>query len=175
MREEMAALHKSVSRSILDATQAAPSSVLPPPKVSAASIPAGWTHFRPLGHHEESSHRGLEFQTRSPIKGTFIPPDPDPKPKLHRYYSSSALMAGTHGGSGGAVRQHDHRCYEDGDGGNHHLPQFMFPPFDGASPTLWLGRCLDYFEMYFVPRPLDQSVYHASIGSYRLLVAVGRG
>jgi len=63
MREEMTALRMSVSRSILDATQATPSGVLPPPNVSAASIPAGWTHFCPLGHHEESSHQGLEFQT----------------------------------------------------------------------------------------------------------------
>jgi hypothetical protein len=152
MREEMTAVRKSVSRSVLDATPAAPFSVLPPPKVSAASIPAGWTHFRPLGPREESSHRGFEFSTRSPVKGTFNSPDPDPSPKLHRSYSSSALDAGTHGGSGGVHGSPDHRSYDDGDGGNRHLPKINFPPFDGANPKLWLGRCLDYFEMYLVPR-----------------------
>ena len=26
-----------------------------------------------------------------------------------------------------------------------------FPLFDGENPKLWLGRCLDYFDMYTVP------------------------
>ena len=26
-----------------------------------------------------------------------------------------------------------------------------FPPFDGENPKLWLGCCLDYFDMYTVP------------------------
>jgi len=122
------------------------------PKESPTWIPAGWTHFHSLGPHEESSHRGFESYARSSIKGTFIPPDLDSKPKLYRSYSSSALVAGTQGGSGGVHGSQDHRGYEDGDGGNHHLPKINFPPFDGSNPKLWLGRCLDYFEMYFVPR-----------------------
>lgn len=56
MRDEMTALHKSVSRSVLDATQAAPAGVLPPPKMSTASIPTRWTHFHLLGPREELSH-----------------------------------------------------------------------------------------------------------------------
>jgi len=63
LREEMTAVRKSVSRSILDAAPAMPTSVLPPPKVSAALVTAGWTKFCPLGPHEESSHRGFEFST----------------------------------------------------------------------------------------------------------------
>ena len=122
------------------------------PKESSAWILAGWTHFRPLGPREESSHRGFESYAQSPVKGTFIPPDPDSKPKLYRSYSSSALVAGTQGGSGGVHGSLDYRGYEDGDGGNYHLPKINFPPFDGSNPKLWLGRCLDYFEMYFVPR-----------------------
>jgi len=26
-----------------------------------------------------------------------------------------------------------------------------FPLFDGENPKLWLGHCLDYFDMYTVP------------------------
>ncbi|XP_066332617.1 uncharacterized protein [Miscanthus floridulus] len=164
LREEMTALRKSVSRSVLDAAPAMPTGVLPPPKVSTALVPAGWTKFSPLGHHEESSHQGLKFATRSPVKGTFIPPNPDPKPKLHRSFSSSAILAGTQGGSGGVEGSHDHHCYEDEGGGNHHLPKINFPPFDGSNPKLWLERCLDYFEMYFVPhrRWIKVSTMHLS-------------
>ena len=102
LREEMTALRKSVSRFILDAMPAMPAGVLlQPPKVSAASIPAGWTKFSPLGHHEESSHRGFEYSTQSPVKGMLTPPNPDPKPKLLRSYSGSALVAGAPSGSSG--------------------------------------------------------------------------
>ena len=69
MWEEMTALRKYASRSVLEATQATPAGVLPPPKVSTAPIPAGLTQFRLLGRHEESSHRGLEFSTRHSIPG----------------------------------------------------------------------------------------------------------
>ena len=42
LREEMTALRKSVSRSVLDVALAVPTGVLPsPPKVSAVTIPAG--------------------------------------------------------------------------------------------------------------------------------------
>jgi hypothetical protein len=44
----------------------------------------------------------------------------------------------------------DHCCYEDGDESKDHLNKINFPPFDGTNPKLWLGHCLDYFEMYFV-------------------------
>ena len=30
------------------------------------------------------------------------------------------------------------------------LPELHFPRFDGDNPKLWLTRCADYFEMYFV-------------------------
>ncbi|CAD6333416.1 unnamed protein product [Miscanthus lutarioriparius] len=164
LREEMTALRKSVSRSILGATQAASTGVLQRPKESPAWIPAGWTHFLPLGPHEESSHRGFESYAQSPVKGTFIPPDPDSKPKLYRSYSSSALVAGTQGGSGGVHGSLDHRGHEDGDGGNFHLPKINFPPFDGSNPKLWLRRCLDYFEMYLVPcrRWVKVAIMHLS-------------
>ncbi|CAD6242180.1 unnamed protein product [Miscanthus lutarioriparius] len=68
------------------------------------------------------------------------------------------------GGSGEVEGSHDHRCYEDEGGGNHHLPKINFPPFDGSNPKLWLGRCLDYFEMYFVPhrRWIKASTMHLS-------------
>jgi hypothetical protein len=56
-------------------------------------------------------------------------------------------MAGVPSGSGGAD---GHRNF--GEGYRDHIPKMNFPPFDGENPRLWLGRCLDYFEMYFVPR-----------------------
>ncbi|XP_066395665.1 uncharacterized protein [Miscanthus floridulus] len=73
LREEMTALRKSVSRSVLDtwfynATPAMPTGVLPsPPKVSVATIPAGWTKFSLIGHREELGHRGFEYPTQSPV------------------------------------------------------------------------------------------------------------
>jgi hypothetical protein len=160
LREEMTALCKSVSRSVLDAAPAIPSGVLqPPPKVSTTTIPTSWTKFSPIGHHKESSHRGFEFPAQSLVKGTLIPPNPDPKPKLLRSYSGSALMVGVPNGSGGG--DGFPRCTWHGDGvpdrnwhgaGTHeHIPKMNFPPFDGENPKLWLGRCLDYFDMYTVP------------------------
>jgi len=171
LREEMTALRKSVSRSALDATQIAPSGVLPPPKVSAASIPAGWTQFRPLGHHEESSHRGFESSTQSPVKGTFIPPDPNSQPKLHRSYSSTALDAGNPGGSGGVNGAHDHRCYEDGNGGNHHLPKINFPHSMCKSQAM-AGAMLRLFrDVFCATSPLGQGIYHALVWGRSMLVA----
>jgi hypothetical protein len=55
-------------------------------------------------------------------------------------------MAGVPGGSGGA------EVYGDFGDGREHIPKMNFPPFDGENPKLWLGRCLDYFDMYSVPR-----------------------
>jgi hypothetical protein len=55
-------------------------------------------------------------------------------------------MAGVPGGSGGADAYRDFW-----DGSREHIPKMNFPPFDGENPKLWLGRCLDYFDMYAVP------------------------
>jgi len=137
LREEMTALRKSVSRSVLDAAPAVPTGVLPaPPKVSVATIPASWTKFSPLGHREESSHRGFEYPTQSPVKGTLTPSNPDPKPKLLRSYSGSALIAGVPSGSGGDDG-FPRRCWhgEGVPGGNwsregihEHIPKMNFSP-----------------------------------------------
>ena len=160
LREEMTMLHKSVSRSVLDAASVVPTGVPPsPPKVSAATIPAGWTKFSPLGPREESSHQGFEYSTQSPVKGTLTPSNPDPKPKLLRSYSGSALIAGVPSGLGGGdgfLRRPWHGEGVPGgnwfrEGAHEHIPKMNFPPFDGENPKLWLGRCLDYFDMYTVP------------------------
>ena len=131
LRKEITALHKSVSRSVLDAAPAMPTGVLqPPPKVSA-----GWTKFSPIGHHEESGHRGLEFPTQSPVKGTLIPPNPDTKPKLLRSYSGSALMVGVPSGSGGGDGFPRRPWHGKGvprgnwvrEGTHEHIPKMNFP------------------------------------------------
>lgn len=137
LREEMTALRKSVSRSVLDAAPAMPTGVLPPPSRSTTSIPVGWTKFGPTGHREESSHRGFEFPTQSPVKGTLIPPNLDPKPKLLRSYSGSALVAGVPGGSGGDAgfprrTWHGdgvHDRIEHGERVHEHIPKMNFSFF----------------------------------------------
>ncbi|XP_066365004.1 uncharacterized protein [Miscanthus floridulus] len=68
LREEMTALRKSVSRTVLDAAPAMPTGVLPSPTVTATKVPVGVTMFSPIGHREESSHQGFEFPAQSPIK-----------------------------------------------------------------------------------------------------------
>lgn len=105
-----------------------------------------------------------------------LDPDPDSKPKIHRSHSISALNDGALWGLGGDEGYRDRRCYDDADGGNNHLPKINFPPFDGCNPKLWLGRCLDYFEMYFMSRaPLDQGIHHAHDWSCGMLAAVHGG
>jgi hypothetical protein len=125
--------------------------------------------FRPFGHGEESSHRGFEFLTQSPVKGKPIPPHPDPHPKLLRSYSSSALMAGVPGGSGGADAYRDFW-----DGSREHIPKMNFPPFDGENPKLWLGRCLDYFDMYVVPirRWVKVATMHMTVAQVYLALSM---
>jgi hypothetical protein len=61
LREEMMALRKTVSRTVLDAAPSMPTGVLPPPSVTATKVPVGVTVFSPLGHREESSHQGYEL------------------------------------------------------------------------------------------------------------------
>jgi hypothetical protein len=142
LREEMTTLCKSMSRSVLDVVPAMPSGVLPPPpKVSVAMILVGWTKFSPIGHHEESSHRGFKFPTQFPVKGTLIPPNPDPKPKLLRSYSGSTLIEGVPCGLGGdhGFPRHTwhgdgvHDCNWHGEGTHEHIPKMNFPPFDGEN------------------------------------------
>jgi hypothetical protein len=119
-----------------------PSGVLPPPpKVSVATILTGWTKFSAIGHREESSHQGFEFPTQSPVKGTLIPPNPNPKPKLLCSYSGSALIEGVPCGSGGGhgfLRRTWHGdgvrdCNWHEEGTHEHIPKMNFPPFDGEN------------------------------------------
>ena len=68
-------------------------------------------------------------------------------------------MAGVPSGSGGGDGFPHRTWHGDGvpygnwyrEGTHEHIPKINFPPFDGENPKLWLGRCLDYFDMYTVP------------------------
>jgi hypothetical protein len=70
IRSEMTALRKTVSRTVLESTAAAPTGVLPPPLAFSAPAAAGSSIIRPFGPGVESSYRGMSFELKSPVKGT---------------------------------------------------------------------------------------------------------
>ena len=147
----MTALRKTVSRTMLESTTASPTGVLPPPLAFPAPATAGGSVISPVGHGVESSHRGMGFDPKSPVKGTQLHPHPIPQPKLHRSLSSSTLatagLGGTSGARGdwhGGRGHHDPRLpWETNHTGNK-IPKMNFPKFDGENPKLWITWCQDY-------------------------------
>jgi len=101
IRTEMTALRKTISRTALESTTASPMGVLPPPLAFPAPATAGGSVISPVGHGVESSHRGMGFDPKSPVKGTQLHPHPIPQPKLHRSFSSLALVTAGLGGTSG--------------------------------------------------------------------------
>ena len=123
--------------------------IIPPPLVTAMKAPIGNLVTGPLGAPcGIKSLKGLSSQLNPQIKGTFVPPNPNPNPKLHCSHSICTLMAGVHGGSGGGDGVHDHQVVGEVSNVGHHLPKMNFPSFYGKNPKLWIRRYLDYFKMY---------------------------
>lgn len=112
IRTEMTTLRKSVGRVVLDAVPASSAGILPPPPAAATAATSGMPFTNPFGRRVESSHRGFEFQTQSPVKGTPNLPNPHPSLKLHRSHSGSDLLPGGSsqraGGSGGGRYSMNH-------------------------------------------------------------------
>jgi hypothetical protein len=113
-----------------------------------------------VGHGVERHHRGLEFQTLSPVKGTnsHFPPYTHPHPEslphptfaLRKSYSSSMLDTGQPAVALGlGSPQEAPGPWETHPSGDK-LPKLNFPKFDGENPWLWICNCNDYFEMYEV-------------------------
>ena len=120
----------------LESTAVAPTRVLLPSLAFPALATAGGSIIRPIGHGVESSHRGMGFELKSPVKGTQLNPHPIPLPKLHRSLSSSALvttgaggLGGDHGGWRGGTGYHEPRPpWETNHSGNK-IPKMNFPKF----------------------------------------------
>jgi len=161
---------------------------MPPPVVTAAgaSSSAGPKVTGPfVGHGVEHHHRGLEFQTLSPVKGTNynFPPYTHPNPQslphptfaLRKSYSSSMLDTGQPAAALGlgSLQEAPEQPWE-----NHHssdkLPKLNFPKFDGENPRLWIRNCNDYFEMYDVAprRWIKVSTMHLTGAAARWFPAV---
>ena len=91
-------LRKSVSQVVLDLRPTAPVGILPPPLVTVTKAPAGnLVAIRSLVRKGTTWNQvtgGLNSQLSRPVKGTFVPPKPNPSPKLHRLLSWRGFQVG---------------------------------------------------------------------------------
>ena len=111
---------------------------LPAPPTSAD----GSTGHRVETSYRDEGYRSVLVHTHILVKGACSRP-PHPHPPPPQTFSTSGFP-------------HDSSMFGK-------LPELHFPRFDGDNPKLWLTRCANYFEMYFV-----ESSYWVSLALMQL-------
>jgi hypothetical protein len=107
---------------------------------------------RALGGPEGEGFGGIREEPILPEQGfgsvtTYVPTS---NKGMHHFVpppvQSSARCPGLVFDAGGSR----HRNFESGFHSLGKLPQLPFPTFEGDNPRLWISRCENYFDMYFV-------------------------
>ena len=154
MREEMMALHKSVSRVVLEAAPSMAAGILAQLVVSAATSSAGHPITGPVvGHRVESHHREFGSLTPLPVKGTLdfkSHPFSKPHPCLRHSLLSPQIATDERLFVGDIEGVRDRYTQLGSQYSSSKLPKFNFPVFSGENPKLWITNCEDYFELYSV-------------------------
>jgi hypothetical protein len=162
---EMGAMRKTFQRVVLDGDPATSAGVFHRVGATTASSPAGNPVVGPIGHRVEHNHRESGIQSPLPVKGTLPSSSIHPLPLFeHRDGKDTGHLH--------TATTANHRTFEsleeenvtappqhwDRERHGHNplgrLPKIDFPKFTGANPKLWLSRCEDHFEMYFVEQSM---------------------
>lgn len=137
---ELKKLTRHWERSVRDLSTSDPG-IIPTPKTVTERPPAlEQIAVGPSGHRVDNLHRDDGFrsvftQTSVPVKGASslsVPPSPPPRRSCEWRHPPKPPQPHNQSYSG-------------------RLPKLQFPLFEGENPKLWLSRCEDYLEMYFVP------------------------